>query len=320
MFDSLLTFAPLYQTRVWGGRRLETLLGRQLPEAATPYGESWEVSDREQEQSAITLPDGGSMSLNELWLQHRETVFGVALAGHPAQRYPLLMKILDACDDLSIQVHPPASVAPELGGEPKTEMWYVLHAEPGAKIYAGLREGMTREVFDESIRSGTVAEAVQVLEPRAGDCLFIPSGLIHAIGAGLVIYEVQQNSDTTYRVFDWNRVGLDGKPRQMHVQESLRSIDFAEPPPAFQKVDVQGRLVACEFFEIRQGSASSSAHLGAPGEHLVLAMISGEITAAGKTLHAGDFAMVPACLDESAREFTPSTGDARWLEIRIPAP
>lgn len=321
MFDSLLTFAPLYQTRVWGGRRLETLLGRTLPETDTPYGESWEVSDRELEQSAVALPDGGAITLNQLWRQHREAVFGQALAGHPAPRYPLLMKILDACDDLSIQVHPPAAVAPELGGEPKTEVWYVLHAEPGAKIYAGLREGMTREAFEGSIRKGTVAEAVQVLEPRAGDCLFIPSGLIHAIGAGLVIYEVQQNSDTTYRVFDWNRVGLDGKPRQMHVQQSLRSIDFTEPPPAFQKADAQGRLVACEFFEIREASIHDTTALGIEGEHLVVAMIEGTITVAGKTLVAGDFALVPACLNGVKRGIkNAGEGNARWLEIRIPAP
>jgi mannose-6-phosphate isomerase len=321
MFDSLLTFAPLYQTRVWGGRRLETLLGRQLPEAETPYGESWDLSDRELEQSAVSLPDGDSITLNQLWRQHREAVFGAALAAHPAPRYPLLMKILDACDDLSIQVHPPAAVASELGGDPKTEMWYVLHAEPGSKIYAGLHEGMTRETFEESIRAGTVAEAVQVLEPRAGDCLFIPSGLIHAIGAGLVIYEVQQNSDTTYRVFDWNRVGLDGKPRQMHVQESLRSIDFAEPPPDFQKADELGRLVACEFFEIREVSTQNSSVLGRQSEHLVVAMIEGSINVAGKKLAAGDFALVPACLSEVKRGIkNAGEGNARWLEIRIPAP
>lgn len=321
MFDSLLTFAPLYQTRVWGGRRLETLFGRELPEAQTPYGESWEISDREQEQSVCTLPDGVSMTLHELWMQHREAVFGRQLMQHPSPTYPLLMKILDACDDLSIQVHPPAAVAPELGGDPKTEMWFVVHAEPGAKIYAGLREGMTREVFEESIRTGSVAETVQVLQPRAGDCLFIPSGLIHAIGAGLVIYEVQQNSDTTYRVFDWNRVGLDGKPRALHVQESLTSIDFTSSPPSFQKADSEGRLITCEFFEIREVNSSAVTGLGKAGEHLVVAMIQGQMTVAGKTLRAGDFALVPACLDDDVRRIKKAgEGNARWLEIRIPTP
>lgn len=317
MFDSLLTFRPLYQTRVWGGRRLETLLKRELPEPVTPFGESWEISDRAAEQSVCFLNDGTEMSLHELWTQHRESVFGQALARHPAERYPLLMKILDACDDLSIQVHPPAHLAAELGGDPKTEMWFVVHAEPGAKIYAGLRDGVTREAFEVAIREGNVAECVQVLEPRAGDCLFIPSGMIHAIGAGLVIHEVQQNSDTTYRVFDWNRVGLDGLPRALHVQESLRSIDFKSSPPSFQKADAEGRLIHCEFFDIRLASVAQ-ATLGRTGEHLAVAMIRGELQAANKMLHVGDFAIVPACLTAAQRQIDFASPDAEWLEIRIP--
>jgi mannose-6-phosphate isomerase len=319
MFDTLLTFAPLYQTRVWGGRRLESLFGRSLPEPGTPYGESWEISDREHEQSLTTLADGSCLSLHDLWTQHREAVFGAALLHDPSPRYPLLMKILDACDDLSIQVHPPAAIAPELGGDPKTEMWLVVHAEPGARIYAGIRGGITREAFEQLIADGTVAEGVQVLEPKAGDCLFIPSGLIHAIGAGLVIYEIQQNSDTTYRVFDWNRVGLDGKPRALHVQESLRSIDFSSPAPGFQQTDAQGRLVSCEFFEIREGhlAEGESTQLGQSGEHLCIALISGNLSAGSRTLHAGDFALVPAILSGSARNLQ-ATAAAHWLEIRIP--
>lgn len=298
---------------------MEQLFGRRLPEPGTPFGESWEISDREQEQSLASLSDGSDISLHDLWTRHREAVFGAALRDHPSPRYPLLMKILDACDDLSIQVHPPAEIAPELGGEPKTEMWYVVHAEPGARIYAGIREGITREKFERLIASGTVADGVQVLEPKAGDCLFIPSGLIHAIGAGLVIYEVQQNSDTTYRVFDWNRVGLDGRPRALHVQESLRSIDFASPAPGFQKADALGRLVSCEFFEIREMSleAGRSTSLGQAGEHLCIAMISGGLSAGAVCLRAGDFAIVPAILCKEAR-LGQAEGDSRWLEIRIP--
>jgi mannose-6-phosphate isomerase len=319
MFHSLISFAPLYQTRVWGGRRLESLFGRSLPKAEVPYGESWEISDREHEQSIATLSDGTHISLHELWTKHREAVFGAELLQESSSRYPLLMKILDACDDLSIQVHPPADVVPELGGDPKTEMWLVVHAEPGARIYAGIREGVTREAFEQLIANGTVAEGVQVLEPKAGDCLFIPSGLVHAIGAGLVIYEVQQNSDTTYRVFDWNRVGLDGQPRALHVQESLRSIDFASPPPTFQQTDVDGRLVICEYFEIREGrsKAGESTTLGQPGEHLCIALISGSLGAGSRSFGAGDFALVPACLSATEREIQTSVA-AHWLEIRIP--
>jgi mannose-6-phosphate isomerase len=319
MFDSLLRFAPLYQPRVWGGRRLETLLGRALPEQGTPFGESWEVSDRVQEQSRLHLASGGGLSLHDLWMQHREAVFGADLLHHPALRYPLLMKILDAEEDLSIQVHPPAEIATSLGGEAKTEMWYVLHAEPGAKLYAGLRAGIQREAFDRYIREGTVAEAVQILHPSAGDCLFIPSGLIHAIGAGLVVYEVQQNSDTTYRVFDWNRLGLDGRPRALHLAESLQSIDFSLPPPTFQIANPSGRLICCNDFEVTHCTLRDTPSLGHMGQHLTVAVVSGHIAAAGMPLNKGDFAIVPACLPHTARALTSASQDASWLEIRIPS-
>jgi mannose-6-phosphate isomerase len=316
MFNMLLTFKPLYQTRVWGGRRLQTLLHRTLPEQNTSFGESWEVSDRPDLQSVCTLSDGRQLSLHDLWSQHREEVFGAALLGHTAPRYPLLMKILDACDDLSIQVHPPAELAAELGGEPKTEMWLIVHAEPGAKIYAGLRSGVTKQAFEQAIADGTVADCVHVLEPQVGDCLFIPSGLIHAIGAGLVIYEIQQNSDTTYRVFDWNRLGLDGQPRALHLEASLRSIDFESKPPMFQKADAQGKLIHCEFFDVRRGLLDQS-QLGIEGEHLAISLIRGQLTAAGKTLSAGDFAFVPACLTQRQREIIQLTSDVDWIEIRV---
>lgn len=320
MFDQPLTFKPLYQTRVWGGRRLEKLLGRALPDATTPYGESWEISDRPDEQSLLSGDGVASVvSLHDLWTHHRQAVFGEALLDCTAPRYPLLMKILDACDDLSIQVHPPAAAAVALGGEPKTEMWFIAHAEPGARIYAGLRPGLSRADFEAAIHAGAVADCVHVLEPKSGDCLFLPSGRIHAIGAGLLIYEIQQNSDTTYRVFDWNRAGLDGKPRDLHVQESLASIDFTDFAPEFQPVRADGILVSCDLFEVRRVAAAPAAtRVGGAGEHVTLAVVSGALTLGGRRLQAGDFALVPACLAASARDVQNATPDAQWLEIRLP--
>jgi len=249
-FDSLLKFAHIYQSRIWGGRRLETLFNRHLPDPKMQYGESWEICDRDQEQSICTLSNGQEISLHDLWVNHREDVFGRGMLKSESPRYPLLMKILDACEDLSIQVHPPASVASSLGGDPKTEMWYIVHAEPGSKIYAGLKNGVTSSLFEQSMNNGSVADCVQILSPESGDCLFIPSGMIHAIGAGLLIFEIQQNSDTTFRVFDWNRLGLDGQPRQLHLLQSLQSIDFVAPPPTFQYPDNRGTLVQCDFFNL----------------------------------------------------------------------
>ncbi len=318
--DELITFTPLHQQRVWGGRLLETRLGRHLADPHAPFGESWDIVDREEAQSVARSGAFSGLTLHDLWSQHRQAVFGHALLAHPAPRYPLLMKILDAREDLSLQVHPPAEKAAALGGEPKAEMWFIAHAEPGAKIYAGLKSGVTREQFTTALTDGSVADLVHVLEPRTGDCLFIPSGRLHAIGAGLLIYEIQQNSDTTYRVFDWNRPGLDGKPRQLHIEESLASIDFADFTPGFQRPAPGAPLVSCPYFEVHLRSPDHH-HLGEPGDSLVIAVVSGGLQAgSGPALHPGDFSLVPASASRPAREIRQSPSqDTLWLEIRIPA-
>ncbi|MGV3661473.1 MAG: type I phosphomannose isomerase catalytic subunit [Prosthecobacter sp.] len=308
--DQPILFPPIHQSRVWGGRRMETLLGQTLPDAITPFGEAWAVSDRPEAQS--TTADG--VTLHELWTNHRAEVFGENAPS--SERFPLLMKILDACDDLSIQVHPPAHMAAALKGEPKTEMWFIAHADPGAKIYAGLKNGKTQADFEKALQDGTVAEVVHVIPARTGDCLFIPSGRVHAIGAGLLIYEIQQNSDTTYRVFDWNRVGLDGKPRELHVQQSLQSIDYADFEPTVQKIEPDGTLVRCEYFDVRL--CENAGPVGKPGEGVTVAVVHGAINVGGTVMKAGDFALIPACLNDEAREVTPADIKTRWLEIRIP--
>jgi mannose-6-phosphate isomerase len=312
-FNQPIRFTPIYQSRVWGGRRMETLLGATLPNATTPFGEAWAVSDRPEAQSVTAE----GVSLHELWTNHREAVFGSALLASPSPTFPLLMKILDACDDLSIQVHPPASMATALKGEPKTEMWFIAHADPGAKIYAGLKPDVTRVDFETALQNGTVAEVVHVIEARTGDCLFIPSGRVHAIGAGLLIYEIQQNSDTTYRVFDWNRVGLDGKPRMLHVQESLQSIDFTDFEPQVQQIQADGTLVKCDYFDVRLCDKAGA--VGEAGECVTLAVVSGEISVGGITLKAGDFALLPASMTAASRTVTPVDAASQWLEIRVPA-
>jgi mannose-6-phosphate isomerase len=220
-FDHLLHFTPIYQTRVWGGRRLETIFHRTLPDDQ-PYGESWELVDRADAQSVVVAGPWAGTTLHTLWREHRSAVFGDGGRQPDAERFPVLIKILDCRDDLSIQVHPPADVARRFGGEPKTEMWFVAHADAGASLYAGLARGVTREAFEHALGNGTLADCVHSLHPRTGDSLFVPSGRVHALGGGLVVFEIQQNSDTTYRVFDWNRVGLDGKPRTLHVEDSMR--------------------------------------------------------------------------------------------------
>ena len=165
------------------------------------------------------------------WLMEEHSPELLGQAKSSAGRFPLLIKILDAHDKLSVQVHPPEKIARQLGGEAKTEMWYIADATPDAALYVGLKNGTTRAQFEQAIQTGTVADCVHRVAVKAGDVMFLPSGRLHAIGGGNVIFEIQQNSDTTYRVFDWNRPGTDGKPRELHVAQSLTSIDFDDFEP-----------------------------------------------------------------------------------------
>lgn len=294
-----ITFTPLYMTRVWGGRTLAEKYRRPLPDEQ-PYGESWEISDREDEMSVVSEGPLKGRTLHELWTTQREELFG---KGFAEERFPLLFKILDARDDLSLQVHPPAFLAGELKGEPKTEVWYIADCEQDAKLYAGLRTGVTREDFEASLRDGTVADQVHVLKPKAGDSIFIPSGRLHAIGAGFLIFEIQQNSDTTYRVFDWNRKGLDGRPRELHVEESLKSISFDDIEPSLDP-QVDDILVSCPYFKLERLTLAAESTVGNPGEQFsVLTVISGRLLSrGGRTFAAGDFLLLPKGGDDLKAE------------------
>jgi mannose-6-phosphate isomerase len=286
-----IVFEPLYMQRVWGGRELERQYGRTLPDAA-PYGESWEIVDREKEQSVVRGGEFAGKTLNELWTRHREEVFGAGLPD--GERFPLLIKVLDARDDLSIQVHPPTHLAAELAGEPKTEMWYIAGVEPGAKLYVGLKDGVTRGDFERAIEDGSVAECVHGIEPKSGESIFIPSGRLHAIGAGFLIHEIQQNSDTTYRVFDWNRVGLDGKPRELHVAESLASIDFGDFEPGMDKPD--GTVIAeCEYFRVEKLVLGAGERAGnrEAGKFSIFSVAEGEVKCGSASFGKGDFFLLP---------------------------
>ena len=191
-----ILFQPIYQERVWGGTNFESKLGRSLP-AGKVIGESWEIVDRPEAQS--TASDG--TTIRELIEKDPEGIMG---AGWPAERpFPILVKWLDCQEKLSLQVHPPADIAPSLNGEPKTECWYIADADPHATLMAGLTNGVSREDFEEGLKSGNLEPLVHTMNVQAGESIFIPSGRIHAIGGGNLILEIQQNPDTTYRVYDW---------------------------------------------------------------------------------------------------------------------
>jgi mannose-6-phosphate isomerase len=316
-----LRFEPRYQPRLWGGRRLETLMHRRLPDATTAYGESWEICDRTDCESRVVEGDYAGLTLHDLWRNHRREVFGPALMAHPSRRYPLLMKILDACEDLSVQVHPPPKLAVLFGGEPKTEVWYVAATEPGSKVYAGLKKGVTEDAFVEAAEKGTCAEMLHSIQMQQGESMFVPSGRVHALGAGMIVFEIQQNSDTTYRVFDWNRVDADGKARELHLDVGLDCIDYRdiepEPRPAFDN----GVIAKCPFFEVlvRTAQINETRQLGEYGEHLVIVLVRGHAEMAGLDARPGDFLMIPASLDDTERLVRPKgVYQVKWLEIRIP--
>lgn len=301
--SSFLQFEPVYQERVWGGRTLASVLGRVLPEGA-PIGESWEIVDRAEVQSVVAQGPWAGRSLRELLRDHAPEVMGPTWL--PERRFPILVKWLDCRDRLSVQVHPPASVAARLGGEPKTENWFIAQAEAGAAVYAGLRPGVTRETFEQAIAAGTVEHCLERRVVRAGDSLLIQSGTMHAIDAGNLILEIQQNSDTTYRVYDWGRVGLDGKPRQLHVRESLECL-AANTAPAPRLRHGPGMLVDSPLFTLRRVDLPAGAMIAfaAREQPRILSVAGGTLVGEG-ALRAGDNILLPYGGAFEFRAATPS--------------
>ena len=293
-FDAPLTFKPVFMERVWGGRRLEQLFGKPLPDGAV-IGESWELVDRPGEAESI-VADGehAGRTIGSLWRSsQRADLFGSAAAGR-SERFPLLIKLLDSEQALSVQVHPPASVAASLGGEPKTEMWVVVSCEPGAHLYTGLRRGVTRNEFEAALTAGNdVSAMLSGHDVHPGDVMYLPAGRVHAIGGGNVLVEIQQNSDTTYRVFDWNRPGLDGKPRELHIPESLASINWNDFDPPLVVPDGE-KLVHCSSFEVDRLTVTDPRVVASPTSCAVVIVIDGEVECGNADFGPGGVFLVPA--------------------------
>jgi len=305
----VLVFNPIYQERVWGGRGLEAQLGRVLP-ADQVIGESWEIVDRPEANSVVGQGAQRGRTLADLRATACEKLMGPNW--DPAKPFPILVKWLDCQDRLSLQVHPPAEIAPELGGEPKTENWYIVEATPEAAVLAGLEPGTTREQFEAALKGegGELEPLVTRLPTRPGDSLFVRSGRLHAIDAGNLILEIQQNSDTTYRVYDWGRVGLDGKPRQLHVEESMRSIDFEDFSPSL--IHPEGDdvvLVDSEVFRLRRVTLEPGADLNfESGEQpRILSIVEGGLlVASGRHCCRGDNLVVPYAASFHASSTSPT--------------
>ena len=309
--DQPVVFEPLFKERIWGGRRLETVLGKRRP-GDGKFGEAWEIVDRAEAQSVVRDGPLAGKTLHDLWTNERAEIFG-AVPDSP--RFPLLIKWLDAEEKLSLQVHPPAEVAGRLGAEPKTEFWYVAEADSGAKLFVGLTKAISKHDFQRSIEEGTVTDHVHAISVRKGDAMFLPAGRFHAIGAGNLLVEIQQNSDSTYRVFDWNRKDDTGKPRELHVEAALECIDFTDCQPELVRPNGES-LVRDRLFEVQKWTLTTPRPIRPAGQFALVCCLDGEMRCAGMTLKPGEFCLVPAELRD--RQVEPAKDQATLLRITIP--
>lgn len=303
-----LRFEPICKEKVWGGRRIEGVYGRPLAPGAR-VGESWEIADHGGDVSRVAEGPLAGRSLRELVAEDPGRILGGTLAARRFDRFPLLFKLLDASAHLSVQVHPPDGYAAghERGEWGKTELWYVAAAERGAAVLCGLRPGVEREGFTRALAEGRVDGCLRRIAVRPGDALFVPAGMVHAVCAGVLLFEIEENSDVTYRLFDWGREG-----RPLHVDRALEVVDFGSRPDPLVRAHWEegdgfrtASLARCRHFaaavcEVRGRMPSSCA-----GERFrVLAVASGggllRHGGPGGTiaLRGGDHLLLPAALGD----------------------
>lgn len=301
-----LQFQPEFKERVWGGRALEQF-GWDIPEGV--IGEGWMIADHPNGTTSVIGGELDGVSLTELTQRFGRDWFGTKGVSEVNGRFPLLIKLLDCNDDLSVQVHPTDDYAGLPKGElGKTEMWYVLAAKPGAKIIYGLKEGVTRESLAEAIENNKITDTLQEVSVEAGDTFYIPAGTVHALCAGVLVAEIQQNSDTTYRLYDYDRPGLDGKPRELHIEDSLNVIAYEGAGATTMKTDgiAAGewlQLAASPYFIVEKGVVDGAWELSTTAESFTILVIAdGEGTIAWGNEHVsvkgGQCFLLPANLGQ----------------------
>jgi mannose-6-phosphate isomerase len=322
----LLRFEEGYFERIWGGQKLRTDFGKDAP-AGKPIGEAWLVSDHEELESVVAEGPYAGRSLRDLLQEDAGAVLGADASLTIHGRFPLLLKILDAADFLSVQVHPDDDAAKEMG-EPdvgKTEMWHVLQAESDSELICGMDRAVTPETFAQGIGDGSFEKYMTRFPVDSGTSVFVPSGTVHAIGAGIVLAEIQQNSNLTYRIYDWGRVQADGKPRALHVDKALKAIQFGSPHggPAKPLGYVLNEcavtvLAACRYFSAELVAVETSFKRITDGRsfHILLAR-DGEISidagGEGMTLRRGQAVLVPGRLPSYQ-----VTGAGCFLDYYVP--
>ncbi len=317
-----LRFEPIFRRYVWGGRKLGTLLNKPIgPEP--DYAESWEVVDHGADQSRVMAGPLKGHTLGDLCRHYGHALFG---RHRELAQFPLLFKFLDCEKTLSVQVHPNDEQAARLDppDKGKTEAWVVLAAAPGSIIYAGLKRGFDRHALEREVVRDTCELCLHQIEPKPGDCIFLPAGTVHALGAGLVIAEIQQASDVTFRLFDWNRLGSDGRPRPLHIQQSLDVTDFERGPihpqkPRSTERPHVSRIVECDKFVLDRWQFAEKQTIGGDDRfHLVAVLEGAAIVASDPTsepLAAGQTMLLPAAV--GACELTPQ-GATTLLDIYLP--
>jgi mannose-6-phosphate isomerase len=298
-----LRFEPFLRPMVWGGRLLERL-GKRLP-TKEAYGESWEISDHPLARSVVAEGPWQGTSLRSLMDGQRESLLGPAAEKYSA--FPWLFKFLDADDWLSVQVHPDENAVKTLwpGEGPKNEAWFVLEAQAGSKIYAGLLPGIGPEELAAALSQGTVADCLYQFKPRAGDFIYLPAGTVHAVGGGVLLAEIQQTSDATFRLFDWNRKDAQGKPRRLHVNESLASIDWSRGGihplhvAEFADGSTSANVILAQtpYFHLAFAKESATFSVGGLGRLQAFCVFSGQARlASGEQLLAGQVWLLPAAM------------------------
>jgi mannose-6-phosphate isomerase len=308
-----LKFGPIYKERIWGGSLLREVFGREMPKGKK-IGESWELADLPEDKSKIVNGELSGLTLADAIDKFPEEITGRNDFTLPV---PLLIKFLDCGDCLSVQVHPDKATCIKMGkGDFKTECWYIIRAEPGAVIYKGLKQGVTREKFARAIKDATVEKMLNSVEVKQGQCHYLPAGTAHAIGAGILIAEIQTPSDTTYRVFDWNRVDEKGKARPLHIEEALASIHFDSSCDNLSVTSV-GRLVDSELFKVDKGHQMRNCEVLLSRQMKTLIILSGFGTIANTEetteFKGGETILIPAVYEGVMR----FSAESEYLTVTI---
>lgn len=302
-----LVFEPILKRIRWGGRRLGTLLRKSVGDASD-YAESWEIADHADGQSHVASGPFAGHSLAWLIQIHRQALLG---RHSDLNQFPLLIKFLDANDWLSLQVHPDDELAKNYNASEngKTEAWVILESRPDSQICAGLKSGVTSEDLRHALTAGSVEDCLNLIHVSAGDCIFVPAGTVHALGPGIVLAEVQQQSNLTFRLFDWGRVDASGNPRPIHVDESIACTDFSRGPVSAvsplllsDQTHEFEELVRCEHFVMRRHRCSEPVRIQADDVFRILISLQGDAIVKTKygsvQITLGSTVLLPACSEE----------------------